>query len=279
MVTVRTVIAIASMQKWDIYQMDVYNAFLQGDLNEEVYMDLPLGFAGDKGHQVCKLHWCQAISAPLEVNKKLTSLEFDQHMQDSTDPLLSDPGAYQSLVGRLLYLTIIRLDIAFAVQCLSQYMHSPKESHMVAAARVIRYVKQSPSLGVFMSAHISPCLTTYYDADWASCVNTRKSVTGFLLKLGDSPVSWKSKKQSTISRSSAEDKYRNLASAVAEVVQLGLVNLVHVSTTEQQADIFTKGLGVPHHTYLVSKLGMKNIFIDPSLRGDVEELMKCTTTP
>uniref|UniRef100_A0A3Q7HIY5 Reverse transcriptase Ty1/copia-type domain-containing protein n=1 Tax=Solanum lycopersicum TaxID=4081 RepID=A0A3Q7HIY5_SOLLC len=177
-----------------------------------------LGFTGAKPFQT-----------PLEVNKKLTSFEFDQHMQDDTDHLLSDPGEYQRLIGRLLYLTITRPDIAFAVQYLSQYMHSPKVSHMVAATRVIKYVKQSPGLGVFMSAHVSSCLTAYCDADWAACIDTRKSVTGFLIKLGDSPISWKSKKQSTISRSSAEAEYRSLASTVAEVVWLtGLLKEIGV---------------------------------------------------
>lgn len=66
---------------------------------------------------------------------------------------------------------------------------------------------------------------------------------------------------------------------IREKVQLGLVKLIHLSTTEQQADIFTKALGVSQHTYLVSKLGMKNIFITSSLRGDVEELIKCTAIP
>ncbi|XP_015168338.1 uncharacterized mitochondrial protein AtMg00810-like [Solanum tuberosum] len=159
-----------------------------------------LGFTGAKPFQ-----------SLMEVNKKLTSLEFDQHIQDDSDRLL---------IGRLLYLTITRLDIAFSVQCLSQYMHSPKVSHMVAAARVVKYVKQSPGLGVFMSACADINLTAYCDVDWASCVSTRRSVTGFLLKLGDSPISWKSKKQSTISRSSAEPEYRSLASTVAELVWL-----------------------------------------------------------
>ena len=216
MVTVRTVIAIAAMQRWDIHQMDVYNAFLHGDLHEEVYMDLALRFSSDNRHQVCKLskslygikqasrQWtikltialtslrfiqsqfdyslftkksgphivivlvyvddllitgsdgdliqatkdhlqlsfkikdlgdlkyflgiefarnkdgilmhqrkyvvelisdlgftgAKPFQTPLEVNKKLTSFEFDQHMQDDTDHLLSDPGEYQRLIGR-----------------------------------------------------------------------------------------------------------------------------------------------------------------------------------
>lgn len=81
---------------------------------------------------------------------------------------------------------------------------------MVAAAKVVRYIKQSPRLGVFMSASASPHLTARCDVDWASCVNTRRLVTGYLLKLGDSIISWKSKKQQTISRSSVRLSIRAL---------------------------------------------------------------------
>uniref|UniRef100_A0A3Q7GVD8 Uncharacterized protein n=1 Tax=Solanum lycopersicum TaxID=4081 RepID=A0A3Q7GVD8_SOLLC len=152
-----------------------------------------LGFTGAKPFQT-----------PFQVNKKLTSFELDD-----TYHLLSDPGEYQRLIGRLLYLTITRPDIASALQCLSPYMHSPRVSHMVAAIRIIKYVKQSPGLGVIMSANVFSCLTAYCDVDWAACIDTRNSVTGFLIKLGDSPISWKSKKQSTISRSSAEAEYKS----------------------------------------------------------------------
>ena len=162
------------------------------------------------------------IRAPIELNQKLTSAEFDLYFpqESKTDKLLKDPSVYQKLVGRLLYLTITRPDITFAVQNLSQYMHEPKTSHMEAAIRVIKYVKQSPGLGILMSSSSTNQMTAYCDADWASCANTRKSITGYLVTYGNSLISWKSKKQNTISRSSAEAEYRSLASTVAKIVWL-----------------------------------------------------------
>uniref|UniRef100_A0A3Q7GAZ3 Reverse transcriptase Ty1/copia-type domain-containing protein n=1 Tax=Solanum lycopersicum TaxID=4081 RepID=A0A3Q7GAZ3_SOLLC len=73
------------------------------------------------------------------------------------------------LIGRLLYLTMTRPDIAYAVQLLSQFMHKPKESHMLAALRVIRYIKNSPGLGMLMSSASSHSLTAYCDSDWEAC--------------------------------------------------------------------------------------------------------------
>nr|XP_016466489.1 PREDICTED: uncharacterized mitochondrial protein AtMg00810-like [Nicotiana tabacum] len=128
------------------------------------------------------------------------------------------------LLGKLLYLTITGPYISFAVQSLSQFIHSPKVSHMEAVLRVVRYIKTSLGLGLFFTAHCSESLSAFCDADWVACPNTRKSVTGYFVKLGTSLISWKSKKKSTISRSSAEAEYRSLASTVAEVVWiLGLL--------------------------------------------------------
>ena len=86
--------------------------------------------------------------------------------------------------------------------------------------RIIRYVKRQPGLGILMSSNKSNTMVVYCDSDWASCPNTRRSVSGFLVKYGDSLISWKSKKQTTVSRSSAEAEYRSMGSAVAEIVWL-----------------------------------------------------------
>ena len=86
---------------------------------------------------------------------------------DENDRLLSDPSVYQKLVGKLLYLTITRPDIAFATQLLSQFMHYPKTSHINAATRVVKYVKHAPGLGIFMSADSGNQLTAFCDVDWA----------------------------------------------------------------------------------------------------------------
>ena len=88
----------------------------------------------------------------VEVNQKLTTSEFDDHFKLDNGNDLLDSGEYQRLVGRLLYLTIIRPDNYFAVQSLSQFMHDPKSSHMEEALRVVRYVKQAPGFGILMSA-------------------------------------------------------------------------------------------------------------------------------
>ncbi|KAF3618185.1 hypothetical protein T459_02899 [Capsicum annuum] len=136
------------------------------------------------------------FKTPLEVKVKLTTLEFDQHVD--SDALLDDPGEYQRMVGRLLYLTIIRPDIAFVVQRPSQFMRSSKMSHM-----------------------------------HATLVPIIDSISGYLLKFRDSILSWKSKKQSTIFRSSTEAEYNNLASTVTEVVWVSnlLTELVVRHTT------------------------------------------------
>lgn len=91
---------------------------------------------------------------------------------------------------------------------------------MEAAIRVVKYVKQAPGLGILMSSFSTNQMTAFCDADWASCANTRNSITGYLVTYENSLISWKSKKQNTISRSSAEAEYRSLASIVAEIVWL-----------------------------------------------------------
>ncbi|XP_019231978.1 PREDICTED: uncharacterized protein LOC109212760 [Nicotiana attenuata] len=148
---------------------------------------------------------------PLEFNHKLTSIEFDKlfNKEDlSDDRLLEDRSGYQRLVGRLFYLTMTRPDIAFMVRVLSQFMYAPKQSHLGAAMRVIKYIKNNPGLGLFLPSTGSQKLVAFCDSDWGACVETRKSVTGYAVKFGDALISWKSKKQGTVSRSSAEAEFR-----------------------------------------------------------------------
>jgi len=90
---------------------------------------------------------------------------------------------------------------------------------------VIRYIKTEPGKGLLMSADTRHQLTGFCDTDWAAFPNTRRSVTGFILKFGNSLISWKSKKQNTVSRSSAEAEYRSLATLTAEIVWVN--NLFH----------------------------------------------------
>lgn len=99
------------------------------------------------------------ISTPMELNLKLTSTKFDHHILSyQKDPLLDNSTGDQRLIERLLYLTTTRPDISFTVQCLSQFMHSLKVSHMNATLRLVRYVKRALDLGIMMSSmevHVS----------------------------------------------------------------------------------------------------------------------------
>ncbi|KAG8483501.1 hypothetical protein CXB51_023279 [Gossypium anomalum] len=357
MVTVRTILALAASLNWSLCQMDVSNAFLQGDLHEEVFMVLPEGFRSQGEHMVCRLQkslyglkqasrqWNAKLTealmlagfeqrvlnqnfkmkdlgdllyflgieilrsqegillnqlkyaqdlikdtglskakvalTPLEQNQKLTTAEFDEVVQQhQDDKLLEDKAVYQRLIGRLIYLTHTRPDITFAAF----------NKHQLVA---------------------------YCDSDWASCPMSRRSVSGFCVHLGDSLISWKSKKQCTVSKSSAEAEYRSMAAVTSELVWLsglfkeleisvdkpmklfcdnkaalqiaanpvyhertkhieidchfirekireGLIATEHVPTADQLADVMTKALGSQQHSHLISKLGLKNIFIPPT---------------
>jgi hypothetical protein len=174
-------------------------------------------------------------------------------------------------------------------------MHDPRETHLVAAKRILRYLQGTISHGLVIPRSAPTQLTVYTDADWAGCPDTRRSTSGYAVFLGSSLVSWSSKRQPTVSRSSAEAEYRAVANGVAEAtwlqqllqelrhplqsatlvycdnvsavylstnpvqhqrtkhveidlhfvrerVAIGAVRVLHVPTTLQFADIFTKGL-------------------------------------
>ncbi|XP_071693330.1 uncharacterized mitochondrial protein AtMg00810-like [Rutidosis leptorrhynchoides] len=119
---------------------------------------------------------------------------------------------YQRLVSKLIYLTLTRPDISYAVHVLSQYMHPPLKIHMKIAMRLLRCLKKSPCKGVYFNKNDSFYLEAFVDSDWGKKVILRKSVTGFYVFFCGCLVSWQSKKQSTILRSSAEAEFRALAS-------------------------------------------------------------------
>jgi hypothetical protein len=120
----------------------------------------------------------------------------------------------------LNYLTITRPDIFFAVQQVSQFMQSSRHLHLVVVRRIIRYLLGSFSRGLFYPASSFIRLVAFSDADWASCPDTRRSVTCWCMFLGDSLISWKSKKQDRVSKSSTESEYRAMSAASSEVVWL-----------------------------------------------------------
>lgn len=134
------------------------------------------------------------------------------------------------MIGRLLYLTITRPDICFAVHKLCQYSSAPRVPHLKAAYKVLHYLKGSIGQGLFYPADDDFNIKAFCDADWSQCLDTRRSISGFCIFLGNSLISWKSKKQDVVSHSSAEAEYRAMAYTSKELMWLSrMVNDLHVT--------------------------------------------------
>lgn len=147
---------------------------------------------------------------------------------------LFDPSIYRQLVGTLQYLTLTYPDIAYAVQSVSQFMGSPTDLHKEAVKCILRCLKGT--LGHGLPLHWSTdssILIAYSDADWAGCPDTRLSTTGNCVFLGENLISWSTKKQCTVSHSSAEVEYRALAYACDDTIWIqGLLCKLNFSLSQ-----------------------------------------------
>ncbi|XP_071689209.1 secreted RxLR effector protein 161-like [Rutidosis leptorrhynchoides] len=161
-------------------------------------------------------------------------------------------------------------------------MHDPREQHMHALKRIIRYIQGTTNLGLQLYASSSNTLVSYFDADWAGCPTTRRSTSGYCVFLGNNLLSWSSKRQLTPSLSSAEAEYRGVANAVAKTCWVrnllrklhcpltlatlvycvnGQVRVLHVPFRYQFADIFTKGLPFALFDEYRSSLSVRSLIL------------------
>ncbi|GJY99254.1 ribonuclease H-like domain-containing protein [Tanacetum coccineum] len=255
--TIHTVLSLALSRHWHVHQLDVKNAFLHSSLSETVYMQQPLGFRDSQhpDHSIIStlhvefsmtdlgpLNYFLGISVTrntsgmflsqqkyaselleragmLTCNPCRTPVDMDSKLSIDGDHV-SDPTLYRSLAGALQYLTFTRPDISYAVQQVCLYMHDPREPHFSALKRILRYIRGTMPYGLQLFSSTTSSLVAYSDADWAGCPTTRRSTSGYCVFLGNNLLSWSSKRQVTLSRSSAEAEYRGVANAVAETCWL-----------------------------------------------------------
>ncbi|KAK9072095.1 hypothetical protein SSX86_008527 [Deinandra increscens subsp. villosa] len=323
--TLRLVLSLAVSNGWPLRQLDINNAFLQGNLHEDVFMAQPPGFVDPSfPNHVCKLNKAiyglkQASRAWYdELKSFLVSLGFKPTISDSSlftlttgshlifilvyvddiiitgsshslitkfihtlstkfslkdlgslsyflgieviphsqgillcqkkyitdiiqkanmsdcksistpitcsDPLTtkggtpySSPTQYRALVGALQYLSLTRPDVAFTVNRLSQFMHAPTSLHWQALKRLLRYLQGTSTHGILIRKHSPLHLHAFTDADWAGDKDNYRSTTGYIVYLGSNPISWSSKRQTTLARSSTEAEFRAVASTTTEV--------------------------------------------------------------
>ncbi|KAG7585690.1 Reverse transcriptase RNA-dependent DNA polymerase [Arabidopsis thaliana x Arabidopsis arenosa] len=329
--TVRVVLSLATNLEWELWQMDVKNAFLQGELEEEVYMKPPPGLEDHNAPgKVFKLKkaiyglkqspraWYHKLSTTLldrgfkksEADNTLFTLPskegivvilvyvddiiisgndkvgiqetkaFLKSVFDIKDlgelkyflgievcrskeglflsqrkytlDLLSQVGKlgakpaktpleddykanrkgeldnkpfedvtkYRRLVGKLIYLTITRPDICFAVNVVSQHMQAPTLHHWNMVTRILKYLKGAPGQGIWMGCNKNTELVGYCDADYAGDTKDRRSTTGYCTFIGGNLVTWRSKKQKVVSLSSAEAEYRAMRKLTTELMWL-----------------------------------------------------------
>ena len=157
---------------------------------------------------------CKPAETPIEPNHKLGEANGDVPV---------DKGNYQRLVGRLIYLSHTRPNIAFAMSVVSQFMHDPKEAHLQAVHRILQYLKANPGKGIMYKKGQSLTLEAYTDADYAGSVVDRRSTSGYCILIGGNLVTWRSKKQNVVARSSAESEFRAMALGICELLWLKII--------------------------------------------------------
>ncbi|XP_058746738.1 uncharacterized mitochondrial protein AtMg00810-like [Vicia villosa] len=173
-----------------------------------------------KGISLCQRKYClDLLTDSCLLGSKPASTPSDPSIKLCFDDAKHFPDipAYRRLVGCLIYLNTMRPDITFITQQLSQFLSKPSITHHNVACRVLRYLKSCLGEGLFFPCSSKPCLLGFSDADWACCKDTRRSISGPCFFLGQSLISWRTKKQQTVSRSSSETDYRALAAATCEL--------------------------------------------------------------
>jgi hypothetical protein len=148
------------------------------------------------------------VSSPMASTTSLTAHEGES---------FSDVTLFRSTIGALQYLSLTRLDIAFSINKLSQFMHKPTVLHWQSTKRLLRYLKQTLTFGLQIYRTSCNTLQAFSYADWAGSCDDRRSTGNFCIFLGNNLISWSCRKQATVARSITEAEYKALANAAAKL--------------------------------------------------------------
>ena len=157
---------------------------------------------------------CKLVSTPMDPNHKLGEAK--------EEPMV-DKRMYQRLVGRLIYLAHTLPDIAYSVSVINQFMHDPRELHLQVAYRVLHYLKGNLGKGILFKKDDTLALEAYTDVDYAGSIVDRRSTIGYCTFLGGNLVTWRSKKQNVVARSSTESKFRVIAQGLCELLWFKII--------------------------------------------------------
>jgi hypothetical protein len=185
---------------------------------------------------------CRVHVIPAE-DRRLTKMDCPEEGSEEQLEMRREP--YRSMIGSLNYAaTTTRIDISYAVGAVCSFAENPGYTHLLAAKRILRYLKNTKSEGLMYEKNVPGdiILTGYCDADWAGDVDGRKSHGGYVFTLGSAAVSWKSKRQSVVALSSCEAEYLSLSEAAKELVWLrGL--LVDMGIPQDKSVIYCDNQG------------------------------------
>ncbi|RVW98450.1 Retrovirus-related Pol polyprotein from transposon RE1 [Vitis vinifera] len=213
MTTIRTILAIAASQSWQLHQMDAKNVFFHGDLQEEIYTKLPSSMTNSSPHDVSDVTYNFHMKdlgqltyfLGLEVHHRASGIFMNQHKY------------IQDLI------TLAGLEDTSSVDTpmeVNQFMTSLRHLHLVVVRRIIRYLQGSPTHGLFFPTSSSLQLVAYSDADWAGCPDTRLSTMGWCMFLGDALISWRCKNKIVFLNPLTEAEYCAMSTACSEIVWL-----------------------------------------------------------
>ncbi len=177
-----------------------------------------------EGHPPVNMHHSIMfiIHIPDHINSKPISIPLEQNVKLNADEgdLVEDTTMYRRIVGSLIYMTITRPNLSYAVGVVSQFMQTPRKPHLDAVRRILKYIKHTLQCGIFYEAKSHLQVHGYTDANWANNVLDRRSTNGFMFSFGSGGVSWSNKKQPTVALLSTEAEYRGATIVACEVVWL-----------------------------------------------------------